>query len=487
MEPTSGSLEAPTLLTLPFEIRELIYHRLVDLAQAPPDLFEEDLEDLRYPRRYTAYNHSLCPPTIQGTGRYYYQVDDQRIYFPFKLPTYSLLPILQTCSKIRAEFQSFLNHLSKTVDQEARSSTPESGLAYVLDVDARGRELFPLWRSLPLPSEKPYNNITELRINYTFHDFILKQPLDDRWYYCNHTDQKDQDFNILQLLNLLLWHGPQGFYVDRLNSVGGGMRINDGQPDGGTQFKAPMPTPVTNVPFSFSFEPSFAIQKPAGRKSAAGRRPRARGGAFQPAAAPGTSEIYQPGGRCQPFFKRVVFNTVFKYDRDLANEVAKGEFRPASGPGSYWEWMVPGGSDTLGVTPANGVTLAGKLDAWKIRVCEHHAHFFKLLVTGGFMDGMTEKVVVLCDGTEKWGDKTRGTDCISGIGPDLKLSCEHHVKQRERRTVDTAALHELNNGRSGHIYECFRWGPIHNFQRTFSVEEEKEAESKDVFSFSYSR
>ncbi|EPS41425.1 hypothetical protein H072_4681 [Dactylellina haptotyla CBS 200.50] len=378
-----SSSSRPTLLSLPLEIREIIYGSLIDLCEASPKrTFEDELWELRRPPSYTIYDGTKYHMHIRGSRRYLYPHTGQFIYFPLDLPQYPLLPILQTCHMIRIEFQDFLQRLSNKA-----SSPHHAGLSYVLDMEAGDGRIIPIWRSLPLPPEKPYNFIPELRINYTFCDFLTQHKLSDGdLYYIDKGDLTDRKLNLIYLLNLILWHGPQGVYLPSVNGTGGA----------------------------------------------------------------GPTET-----RCQPFFKKVVFNARFYYDRDITREIERGLHRfeiPAIRDNGIWrlgEWFSWEENASSGVP----VTFLEKLAIWKKGHCRDYADLFYMLVKGGFLDGFADELVVLCEGEELWGHKE--------LEKGSRLTRAYHVGDGEKLVTDQGML----VGLPGAENLLFRWGPIRAFRR----------------------
>ncbi|KAK6338604.1 hypothetical protein TWF696_009416 [Orbilia brochopaga] len=230
---SAGNVEAQgpsRLLVLPLEIRELIYGQLIVLCRQLP---EPDLETVL---RRTPYSivFKLLPISI---------------YYPAVLPKYSLLPVLQTCRQIRTEFQAFLGLIQKA--RSAVALATGARIRHVMDVEAYTLEMFLSWRELPLPPERPYNVIHELRFNYRV---LRLEEADGRFGSTPRFDQTGMlyadRFGLFRLLNHLFNHGPQGFYAARLN--GPNTTLADGTP-------RCMPL-VETLAINVSFDPSDELK-----------------------------------------------------------------------------------------------------------------------------------------------------------------------------------------------------------------------------------
>ncbi|KAF3905630.1 hypothetical protein ABW21_db0202685 [Orbilia brochopaga] len=199
---TKSGVHLSRLLRLPLEVRELIYGHLVVLSsqKTEPDLRTQ----LQSP-----------PPFILLDPSPLHEPVPVDIYYPAVLPEYPLLAILQACRQIRSEFQAFLTLIQKPRSQIA--AITGARIRHVMDVEIEGRAVCPSWRELPLPPESPYNIIHELRINYGI-IFDAHLPVSRR-------SDPGSTFNVdnhalFRLLNYYFNHGPQAFYVSRLNERG---------------------------------------------------------------------------------------------------------------------------------------------------------------------------------------------------------------------------------------------------------------------------
>ncbi|KAK6540238.1 hypothetical protein TWF694_009053 [Orbilia ellipsospora] len=251
-----ADLAVPRLLRLPPEIREIIYLSLFDLCQIPV---------------VPSWANSISSdnPSLQKLEEHSYF----DAFYPYELPKYTLLPILQTCQQIRSEFQALLTRLQRL---EATSKEGETrGLKYELDVYSLGRPLtnstpwsdkppqsIMVWTALPLPPEEQYT-ISELKVNYTARNFLEVNR--GRFYGAGGPGW--ESFTLFYLCNAFFCHGPQGFHL-----------------------------PAINGP------------------------PRNPGG-----------ELRVDGGRCKPKVKNMIFNVKFEYDQELNNSLETLRSEAAAG------------------------------------------------------------------------------------------------------------------------------------------------------------
>ncbi|KAK6360973.1 hypothetical protein TWF730_007088 [Orbilia blumenaviensis] len=197
------------LFDLPLEIRELIYLHLTDISRAPlePDLKSEIMS----PASAVNFDYTQRPANRLVIIRV-----PLAIYYPTRLPRYSLLPVLQTCRQLRSEFQRFISLL------QLKPGGGPNPLGYTLNVEAYDAEVFLKWTRLQLPPEQPYNIIPEYRINYNVCG--LQSRLECPLRFSITGVPGDEVLALFNLLNDLLNHGPQGFYKPSLNGGEGGGR-----------------------------------------------------------------------------------------------------------------------------------------------------------------------------------------------------------------------------------------------------------------------
>ncbi|KAJ6263712.1 hypothetical protein Dda_2282 [Drechslerella dactyloides] len=142
------------------------------------------------------------------------------IAYPKAYPRYSLLPVLQINSQIRAEFRYFL-------DRRLKSAKPGQGLRYEIDIAAiyanngptekSQATLKPIWRVLPLPPEPPYNVIENFNITYRLVNYDTRTNDVDVTGHIFRTSKMLATRFICRLFCDFFCHGPQGFYDARLN------------------------------------------------------------------------------------------------------------------------------------------------------------------------------------------------------------------------------------------------------------------------------
>ncbi|EPS41421.1 hypothetical protein H072_4682 [Dactylellina haptotyla CBS 200.50] len=430
----------PLLLTLPLEIRELIYLHLVGVCQVRPEPTLRDIL-LGTPRHIT-YNHYWRPASQQSQSYNGYRPRFQNsIFFPLDLPQYSLLPILQTCRQIRAEVQDFIHIQGTAADRpESSPNKAEIKLSYILDVNAWYHELFPEWRSLPVPPEAPYNVIPEFRINYNVSGFLPIVHHKARTRYYNNGELWDEAFDISFLLNFMFWHGPQGFYLERLN----------GRPD-------------VNL-YRGKWSRGNPMTDPDGNGSEEGVSGQGGGDGVESEDDVAARAIFQewveefkgltlydgddriPGGRCQLYVKKLVFNFTFTYDNEVLRQIqtleAERDFEKEAG--------VSADTSTEETAAAKLEAYLASLESWKNEVLRNgYQKFLQQFIARKFLDNMVEKVVMLYDGVEKW----------DGF-PGMETRCEFDVPGRERKV---AYVEEDTSNGIG--LRTFNWGPVYRFQR----------------------
>ncbi|KAF3915767.1 hypothetical protein ABW20_dc0106380 [Dactylellina cionopaga] len=345
---SASANSASLLFRLPLEIRELIYAHLVAACRDPP---EPDFKTtIRGPPPIVTYRHQ-AHLTRPGS-----------LYFPVVLPKYALLPILQTCHQSRTELQEFISLLQKASD--GINPYERAKLGYTLDVCASAHEYFTSWRSLPLPCEEPYNIIPEFLINFNV-----------AWIHARHWvptrfgadgSLSDDGFDLFFLLNCLFNHGPQGFYVPRLNGDG-------------------------------------------------------------------TDE-----NRCLPFVKKLVFNVSFTYSSGvmLSFQVLQKEKEE--------EEAHPKEDGSIEISAKERLEhFTNDMEDWKTTILSHgFKSWFAKFLSGGYLDGCVEEVVLLHDGIEKWD-----TPLVRG---GERVACKFNVSGLRRR---------------GLKYETITWGTVGAFQR----------------------
>ncbi|KAK6331843.1 hypothetical protein TWF718_002384 [Orbilia javanica] len=189
------------ILQIPREIRDSIYSYLFELCRIPSD-----------PKAiHPTYDSEASPSQQKHPLFATKRNNDVKINYHRALPKYQLLPILQTCQQIRAEFQDFLRRVLSRTGKDRKSRG--KGLRYELNLISSGFFAYPVWSALPLPPEEPYNIIDELQINYQVRsDTRRRVQLDDE------RPQTDP-YTLSNTLSDFIFHGPQGFYLPAINDL----------------------------------------------------------------------------------------------------------------------------------------------------------------------------------------------------------------------------------------------------------------------------
>ncbi|KAK6498345.1 hypothetical protein TWF481_010936 [Arthrobotrys musiformis] len=147
---------------------------------------------------------------------YFYVVDVCREPLEPDLKTQLLSPT----SALRSEFQKYITLLCKN------PSGDDNPLGYTLNVESYPTEVFLKWTRLQLPPEALfYNIIPELRINYTVAELSQEEGSSIR--FVSPGSLWGEARTLLDLLNDLFHHGPQGYYKPSLNGGENGGRCND--------------------------------------------------------------------------------------------------------------------------------------------------------------------------------------------------------------------------------------------------------------------
>ncbi|EPS45346.1 hypothetical protein H072_619 [Dactylellina haptotyla CBS 200.50] len=230
---SSPSEGKPYLLIIPPEVRETIYSYLFDLCQLPAEVVGDS-----------------TPPDPELVTDLQSQAH-VKVFYPNAFPKYTLLPILQSCRKIRAEFQDFLDRLQKYESKITEPGTERRGFRYTLNVQAFRGAIYPSWGALALPLEEPYNIIEELWVNYKVMESTVRNG--GRFYGCGGMGY--ESYGLFDLCNLFYFHGPQGFYIPKINgphnSPTGELPLDGGR----------CKPKVKRLVFNMSFEYSEACQK----------------------------------------------------------------------------------------------------------------------------------------------------------------------------------------------------------------------------------